>query len=72
MNNLPEMIEGVIKKAVQENLGQSKAGWPYSSIEDYKQKTGKRFRMSQKQMELGLSREQAFEEFMESITQKYS
>ena len=35
----------------------------YTSISDYTQKTGKRFRMTKDQKDRGLSRQQAFEEF---------
>lgn len=37
-------------------------GEVYESIEDYKAKTGKRFRMLKDQKERGLSREEAFNE----------
>ena len=35
----------------------------YESIEDYTAKTGKRFRMTKAQKELGLTRDEAFSEF---------
>jgi hypothetical protein len=36
----------------------------YESIDEYKQRTGKRFRMLKEQKERGLTREQAFAEFI--------
>lgn len=36
----------------------------YESIEDYKEKTGKRFRMTKDQKQRGLSRQEAFVEFL--------
>jgi hypothetical protein len=36
----------------------------YSSIEEYKRVTGKRFRMTREQTERGINREQAFQEFI--------
>ena len=38
------------------------AGEVFESIEDYKQKTGKRFRMTKEQKQRGLEREDAFTE----------
>lgn len=37
---------------------------PYSSIEEYKNYTGKRFRMKKDQRQRGLNREEAFREFL--------
>ena len=39
-------------------------------IEDYKKKTGKRFRITKAQRDAGLTREQAFQEFMEKMIDK--
>jgi hypothetical protein len=35
---------------------------PYGSIEEYTQKTGKRFRMTKEEKELGLTREEALQQ----------
>ena len=43
---------------------------PFIDIEDYKKKTGKRFRMTKAQRESGLTREQAFQEFMENMVER--
>ena len=37
---------------------------PYSTIEEYKNYTGKRFRMKKDQRQRGLNREEAFREFL--------
>jgi len=61
----------VIDKALKRQLTNSndiKA--PFIDIEDYKKKTGKRFRMTKAQRESGLTREQAFQEFMEKMVDK--
>jgi len=39
-------------------------------IDDYKKKTGKRFRITRQQKEAGLTREQAFKEYMETLMEK--
>tara|TARA_R110001583_G_scaffold39038_1_gene125515 strand:+ start:9031 stop:9315 length:285 start_codon:yes stop_codon:yes gene_type:complete len=43
-------------------VARSQAGELFESIEDYTQKTGKRFRMTKDQKHRGLSREEAFKE----------
>ena len=43
---------------------------PFIDIEYYKKKTGKRFRMTKAQRDGGLTREQAFQEFMEKMVVK--
>jgi len=40
----------------------------YKSIEDYTAKTGKRFRMTKDQKTRNISREQAFEEFLNEMS----
>jgi len=70
MENLPEKLDQVIKDAMKSSLSGDKTGWPFISIEDYKAKTGKRFRMTRSQIEAGLNREQAFEEVMTEMAKK--
>jgi len=66
-----DKIEELVDKAMRSNFGgKSSERWPFKSIEDYKTRTGKKFRMTKKQKEVGLTREQAFEEFMESMIEK--
>ena len=40
----------------------------YESIEDYTKKTGKRFRMTKDQKSRGLSRDEAFAEFVRTVS----
>lgn len=71
MNNLPEKIEDLVRTAMQENLaGTQGNNYPFLDAEDYKTKTGHRFRMTRAQKEAGLSREQAFQEFMQKMVDK--
>jgi hypothetical protein len=61
----------VIDKALKRQLTNSNdINAPFIDIEDYKKKTGKRFRMTKAQRESGLTREQAFQEFMEKMVDK--
>ena len=43
-------------------VSRAAAGEVYESVEDYKQRTGKRFRMTKDQKQRGLSRDEAFSE----------
>jgi len=40
----------------------------YQSIQEYTEQTGKRFRSTKDQKERGLSREDAFQEFVQTLT----
>jgi hypothetical protein len=40
----------------------------YESVKDYSSKTGKRFRMTKDQKSRGLSRDEAFEEFVRTVS----
>ena len=58
-----EPMEPVFHKKDSVSLdGSSKVGDIYESIEDYTQRTGKRFRMTKEQKQRGLSRDEAFTE----------
>lgn len=70
MNDLPDQIENLVKNAMKENLAGSKGQYPFLDPEDYKTKTGKRFRMTKAQLEAGKSRQQSFEEFMQKMGDK--
>ena len=50
-----------------EHQPRSNKGNIYESIEDYKTKTGKRFRMTKDQKQRGVSRQEAFLEFLENL-----
>ena len=55
-----------VKVGGKEKTSSGAACTLYESIEDYTEKTGKRFRMKRDQKERGLSREEAFKEIHES------
>ena len=61
----------MIQDALKRQLSNSNdINSPFIDIEDYKKKTGKRFRMTKAQRDAGLTREQAFQEFMEKMVDK--
>lgn len=70
MTNVTERLSDLVKNAMKENLCGSNSNWPFLSPEDYTKKTGKRFRMTKAQKESGVSREQAFQQFMEQMVTK--
>tara|TARA_R100000231_G_scaffold139289_1_gene119969 strand:+ start:302 stop:517 length:216 start_codon:yes stop_codon:yes gene_type:complete len=68
---IEDRLATVIDKALKRQLSNSNdINAPFMDIEDYKKKTGKRFRMTKAQRESGLTREQAFQEFMEKMVDK--
>lgn len=64
-----EQVKELVNTTLQANLN-GNSNYPYLSIEDYKQKTGKRFRLTREQKQSGITREQAFQQFMEKIVNK--
>jgi len=70
MTNITERLSDLVKNAMKENLAGSNSNWPFLSPEDYTKKTGKRFRMTKAQKESGITREQAFQQFMEQMVTK--
>lgn len=69
MTDIEDKIENLVKTAMKSNLV-SNENWPYSDIQDYQKKTGKRFRMTREQKESGITREQAFQQFVENLINK--
>ena len=68
---IEDRLTVVIYKALKRQLSNSNdINAPFMDIEDYKKKTGKRFRMTKAQRESVLTREQAFQEFMEKMVDK--
>lgn len=65
--NLYNELDKMVQKAFAERLTPSKKSSTitpsalYESIEDYKMKTGKRFRQTKADKEAGLTREESFE-----------
>jgi len=60
-----EKLQKIVADAMKTQLKSDvKPTVKYASIEEYKKVTGKRFRMTQEQVDRGISREQAFTEFI--------
>lgn len=60
-------LDNIIKTAMENSLNTeltNEGNLPYSNPTEYRQITGKRFRIKPAQKEAGLTREQAFEEFL--------
>jgi|TARA_S200002703_G_scaffold71705_1_gene62163 hypothetical protein len=69
--NIEERLTSMIQEALRKQLSNSNdINAPFIDIEDYKKKTGKRFRITKAQRDAGLTREQAFQEFMEKMVDK--
>jgi|TARA_R100001443_G_scaffold83092_3_gene89971 hypothetical protein len=69
--NIEERLTSMIQEALRRQLSNSNdINAPFIDIEDYKKKTGKRFRITKAQRDAGLTREQAFQEFMENMVDK--
>jgi hypothetical protein len=61
-----EFFDGLIDEVFTEYYNEAAPAGLYESIDDYTQKTGKRFRMTKEQKLRGLTRDTAFKEFIES------
>jgi len=60
---LSNIIDDAFSQVFTEKKEESRPSpMPYTSISEYTEKTGKRFRMSKDQKERGLTREEAFAE----------
>tara|TARA_R100000963_G_C4538634_1_gene36781 strand:+ start:101 stop:319 length:219 start_codon:yes stop_codon:yes gene_type:complete len=71
MIDIEDRITNLISDAIKQELAQSSdINAPFLNIEDYTSKTGKRFRMTRAQRDAGLTREQAFQQFMEGMMEK--
>lgn len=68
MTDVNQKIEEIVKTALQTNLANPGVR-QYANIEEYTRATGKRFRMTKAQKVAGVSREQAFEEFVTNLSQ---
>ena len=80
LENIKSFISDIIAQSFSEELSKGKdeelkvefdgsvLSEVYESIEDYTDKTGKRFRMTKDQKDRELSREAAFEEFIQENT----
>lgn len=71
MEDLSDQIQDLVKRAMKEHLSdKSNLGLPFLDPEDYKAKTGRRFRMTPAQIKAGLTREEAFQEFVQKMMSK--
>lgn len=71
MNDLEDRLKEIVNNALKRELTRNdNENTPFLDIEDYKRKTGKRFRRTREQMEAGLTKEQAFQQFMEEMMDK--
>jgi hypothetical protein len=71
MDNIEDRLKDLVSEAMRKELAnRDDVNAPFIDIEDYKKKTGKRFRMTKDQRDAGLSREQAFQQFMEKMIEK--
>jgi len=69
--NIEDRLSTIIDEAMKRQLSNSNdINAPFIDIEDYKNKTSKRFRMTKAQRDGGLTREQAFQEYMEKMMDK--
>jgi len=62
MKILEDLLDEVFNDSMEKHFDEMKPEVIYVNIEDYTDKTGKRFRMNKDQKERGLSREEAFGE----------
>ena len=69
MEDFSERLSNIITRALADKLkyrSSTPAEAMYESIEHYTRITGKRFRKTKAQVKRGLSREEAFQEFLEN------
>lgn len=60
-----EKLQKIVTDAMKNQLKTDvRPSVKYTSIDEYKRVTGKRFRITREQRDRGISREQAFTEFM--------
>tara|TARA_R110000782_G_scaffold184388_2_gene274742 strand:+ start:107172 stop:107390 length:219 start_codon:yes stop_codon:yes gene_type:complete len=71
MGSVEDRLSTLVSDALKNELRDtSNMNFPFMDAGDYKKKTGKRFRRTKAQINAGLTKEQAFQEFMESIVEK--
>lgn len=71
MVNIEDQLTDLVREALKKEFeAKHDINAPFLDIEDYTAKTGKRFRITRSQKEKGLTREQAFQEFMEDLMRK--
>tara|TARA_R110000782_G_scaffold137419_4_gene229907 strand:- start:801 stop:1019 length:219 start_codon:yes stop_codon:yes gene_type:complete len=71
MGDIEDRLTDIVSEALRRELSNSNSiNSPFLDVEDYKKKTGKRFRRTREQIESGLTKEQAFQQFMETMIEK--
>lgn len=66
-DQVEKMFNDVIDVCIQEYYSKDSDNTIYESVGDYKTKTGKRFRRTKDQMSRGLTVEESFMEFQQSL-----
>lgn len=76
-DRLSTLLDKIVNQAFTDGFGKDLptnmlSGYrpSYSSIKEYTERTGKRFRMTKQQTERGLTREESFNEFQRNLTER--
>ena len=76
-DRLSKLIDQIVNQSFNDGFGQDlpddmlSGSMPtYSSIKEYTERTGKRFRMTKQQTERGLTREDSFVEFQQNLSKR--
>tara|TARA_R110000851_G_scaffold229758_4_gene382482 strand:+ start:1659 stop:1877 length:219 start_codon:yes stop_codon:yes gene_type:complete len=71
MTDIEDRLTDIVSEALKRELTSSNSiNSPFLDVEDYKKKTGKRFRRTRNQIESGLTKEQSFQQYMETMIEK--
>jgi|TARA_R110002110_G_scaffold295886_3_gene509937 hypothetical protein len=71
MTDIEDRLTDIVSEALKRELTSSNSiNSPFLDVEDYKKKTGKRFRRTRNQIESGLTKEQSFQQYMETMVEK--
>jgi len=76
-DRLSRLIDNIVNQSFNDGFGRdlpsdvlSGSRPRYSSIKEYTERTGKRFRMTKQQTEKGLTREESFAEFQQNLSKR--
>ena len=64
-DRLSELLDKIVNQAFNDMLSGPMP--KYSSLHEYRERTGRRFRMTKKQTDRGLTREDSFDEFQQNL-----
>jgi hypothetical protein len=71
MSDIEDRLTDIVSEALRRELSNSNSiNSPFLDVEDYKKKTGRRFRRTREQIESGLTKEQAFQQYMETMIER--